>query len=67
MMLQGGRKVRYRFSILSKQTLFGNPFYEFKLCLMPEVNLYTKVAFAKRTPQPHPGPLEDAFNHYNTF
>ena len=48
--LQGGRKVHYLLNPLSKQELFGNPFYESKLRLISVVTLNTEVAFGKKEP-----------------
>ena len=45
-----------------KKNFFGNFFYEFKLWFIPEVTLHPKTSFGKkRTFQPHPWILEDAY------
>ena len=48
--VQGERKVRYRLSTLSKQELFGKPFYGLKIWPIPKVILHTKAAFGKTEP-----------------
>ena len=54
--------------IIKIRTLFGNPFYEFKLWLIPEVTLHNEVSFGKkRTFQPHPSPQEDAYTIATNF
>ena len=49
--VQGERKVRYRLSTLSKQEIFGNPFYEFKLGLKrwqkKLYHIFDKIVYGK--------------------
>ena len=35
--------------IIKMRAFFGNPFYEFKFWLIPEVTLHTKVSFGKKS------------------
>ena len=46
--VQGGRKVRYRLSILSKCELFWNALLWIQTLTHPGVTLHTKVAFGKK-------------------
>ena len=72
--IQGGRKVRYRLSAFWKQELFGNPFNEFKLWLIPEVTIHTVNNKKTRTPcfstlrfsriSPEPLKLQKIYLHF---
>ena len=44
----GWKKNTLAHSTLQNNNFLGNPFHEFKLWLIPEVTLHSKVAFGKK-------------------
>ena len=49
------------------KNFFGNPFYEFKLLLIPEITLHTKVSFGKKNLLTSPMSSGECLYHCNKF